>query len=177
MAGAVQEAQLWPALSIKQPWAAMIVHGLKTVEVRSWVTGRRGPILIHASKSPEANPAAWAWITTPALMQAAGLVGGIIGTAEIAECRSYTTAAEYEQDAARHRTPPGHFRPPRLYGFVLAHARPLPFLPWVGNTNFFSVTMALPPQPRPAAAVPAAKPRKAKAPRAKIVVRLPEESP
>src|SRR5262245_61764820 len=30
------------ALSVKQPWASLLVHGLKTIEVRRWPTARRG---------------------------------------------------------------------------------------------------------------------------------------
>lgn len=37
------------ALSVRQPWAALIAWGEKTVEVRSWSTRYRGPLLIHAS--------------------------------------------------------------------------------------------------------------------------------
>src|SRR5204863_2700985 len=37
------------ALSLKQPWAALLVHGRKSVEVRSWPTARRGRVLIHAA--------------------------------------------------------------------------------------------------------------------------------
>jgi hypothetical protein len=38
-------------LTVCQPWAWAIVHGLKRVENRSWATHYRGPILIHAGKS------------------------------------------------------------------------------------------------------------------------------
>lgn len=38
-------------LSIKQPWASMIVRGLKRFEVRSWSTAYRGPLIIHASQA------------------------------------------------------------------------------------------------------------------------------
>lgn len=38
------------ALSVRQPWASMIMWGLKTVEVRSWSTAYRGELFIHASK-------------------------------------------------------------------------------------------------------------------------------
>lgn len=37
------------ALSIKQPWASLIAHGIKDVENRSWRTNFRGRIYIHAS--------------------------------------------------------------------------------------------------------------------------------
>ena len=38
------------ALTIKQPWASLIVHGIKDIENRPWRTDYRGPLLIHASK-------------------------------------------------------------------------------------------------------------------------------
>jgi hypothetical protein len=39
------------ALSVCQPWAWAIVHGIKTVENRSLPTRHRGPLVVHASKS------------------------------------------------------------------------------------------------------------------------------
>jgi len=39
------------ALSIKQPWAWLIVNGYKDIENRTWKTNYRGKLLIHASKS------------------------------------------------------------------------------------------------------------------------------
>lgn len=36
-------------LSIKQPWASLIAHGIKDVENRTWKTKYKGKILIHAS--------------------------------------------------------------------------------------------------------------------------------
>jgi hypothetical protein len=44
--------KLITALSVKQPWASMITAGRKTIEVRSWSTHYRGPLLIVASKRP-----------------------------------------------------------------------------------------------------------------------------
>lgn len=40
-------------ISIRQPWASLIVNGYKEYEFRSWKTNFRGPIYIHASKSIE----------------------------------------------------------------------------------------------------------------------------
>lgn len=37
------------ALSIKQPWASLIAHGIKNIENRTWRTNFRGKIYIHAS--------------------------------------------------------------------------------------------------------------------------------
>jgi len=36
-------------LSLLQPWASLVVMGMKTIETRSWQTAHRGPLLIHAS--------------------------------------------------------------------------------------------------------------------------------
>lgn len=38
------------ALTLTQPWATLVALGIKKVETRSWATGHRGPILIHAAK-------------------------------------------------------------------------------------------------------------------------------
>lgn len=38
------------ALTIRQPWASLIAGGYKHVETRSWPTGYRGPLAIHAAK-------------------------------------------------------------------------------------------------------------------------------
>lgn len=159
--------QLWQALSIRQPWAALIVHGLKTIEVRSWMTGKRGPILIHAAKRPDPDPAAWRWIATPELMTTASLSGGVIGIVELTDCITYSTAEAYAADAERHCTAASRWRP-GLYGFSLARARRVCFVPWPGNTNFFSVRMDL----KPVRRIP-----RARRPTNTLVVRLPEESP
>lgn len=37
-----------PALTIHQPYASLIMHGLKRMETRSWKTSYRGPLAIHA---------------------------------------------------------------------------------------------------------------------------------
>ncbi len=37
-------------LSVKQPWASLIASGEKTIELRTWVTSYRGPLVICAGK-------------------------------------------------------------------------------------------------------------------------------
>lgn len=37
------------AITIKQPWASLIVYGIKDIENRNWRTNFRGRILIHSS--------------------------------------------------------------------------------------------------------------------------------
>ncbi len=38
-------------LTVKQPFASAIVHGIKDVENRNWSTDYRGPVLIHSAKT------------------------------------------------------------------------------------------------------------------------------
>ena len=37
-------------LSLLQPWASLVVMGVKTIETRRWQTSHRGPMLIHAGQ-------------------------------------------------------------------------------------------------------------------------------
>ena len=48
------------ALSLKQPWAEIVVAGHKDVENRSWQSSYRGPLVIHASIKPDAPAMRWA---------------------------------------------------------------------------------------------------------------------
>lgn len=41
------------ALTIKEPWATLIIEGYKEYEFRSWKTNYRGKILIHAGLTLE----------------------------------------------------------------------------------------------------------------------------
>ena len=49
------------ALSIKHPWAWLIVQGIKDIENRSWPTDYRGSLLIHASKKWDEQGEKWIW--------------------------------------------------------------------------------------------------------------------
>ena len=40
------------AISLKQPFAALVAAGVKQFETRKWRTNYRGPLLIHASLAP-----------------------------------------------------------------------------------------------------------------------------
>lgn len=127
------------ALSVKQPWAALLAAGVKTVEVRTWPTPRRGPVLIHASRVPDPRPEAWAWVTTPGLKAAAARTGGVVGAADLVDCLVYPTRDRFEADRGRHLNPPDWFAAGGLYGFVFRGAVPVRFLPCPGNTFFFKV--------------------------------------
>jgi hypothetical protein len=126
------------ALSLRQPWAALVAAGLKTIEVRTWPTRRLGPILIHAARLTDDRPAAWQKVPLE-LMDVVARRGGIVGAVEIVRCVSYRSLAEFVADQARHLNEPAWFQPPRMYGFVFANPRRLPFRPCPGQNRFFSV--------------------------------------
>jgi hypothetical protein len=126
------------ALSLKQPWAALLIHGCKTIEVRRWATARRGLVLIHAARVPDARPEAWAYVP-PELREAARVAGGIIGAADLTGVKTYRSAEAFVTDQARHLNDPSWFRPPCLYGFLFVNPRVLPFRPYKGNVRFFTV--------------------------------------
>jgi hypothetical protein len=104
-------------LSVRQPWAALIVNGIKDVENRTWLTRYRGPVLVHASQRADD-------ITADEIERRFGvrlpsdlLGGGIVGMTEIVDCARLHASKWYA---------PGH------YAFVLANSRPLPFVRWKG---------------------------------------------
>ncbi|MFO0824918.1 MAG: ASCH domain-containing protein [Gemmataceae bacterium] len=125
---------------MKQPWAALLVAGVKTVEVRTWQTHRRGRVLIHASKIPDDRPEGWAWVTTPELRELANLRGGIIGVGNLTDCVRYSTAEAFAAAVEQHRNAPEWFRPAGLYGFVFQNLRPIEYHAYSGQTMFFTVS-------------------------------------
>lgn len=132
------------ALSIQQPWAWLIVNGHKNIENRDWSTKFRGPVAIHAGKKVDAD-AAWEMsqgvhpvsgerlpLDHPAFQEAdkpwSGCFGGIVGVAEIVDCVSRADSdwkPEYSEWFVG------------KYGFVIANARPVEFIPVRGALSFF----------------------------------------
>lgn len=82
-------------LTVKQPWASLIVHGIKDIENRSWRTNFRGRVLIHASDSygrkfsvdltDAQTKAAFATIAKETMFGNMPF-GSIIGSVEIVDC-------------------------------------------------------------------------------------------
>jgi hypothetical protein len=115
------------ALSIRQPWAWLIVNGWKNIENRDWRTGFRGPFLVHASKGMtrgeyEACRIFIEGFTSIALPPISALErGGIVGVATIIDCVDHHSSEWFCGE----------------WGFVLAEQRPLHFLPSKGMLGFF----------------------------------------
>lgn len=114
------------ALSIRQPWAWLIIHGGKDIENRSWHTKFRGRFLVHASKGmtlAEYEEARW---------YAAGLDvvlpnydqlqrGGIIGSVELVDSVDHSDSPWFMGER----------------GFVLRNPEPIDFMPYKGALQFF----------------------------------------
>lgn len=122
------------ALSIRQPWAWLIVHAGKDIENRDWATRFRGRILVHASKGMTRGE----WEDSIEYAHRCGVPldtlhggarfedlqrGGIIGSVEIVDCVTDSNSPWF---MGKH-------------GFVLRDPCPLPFTPWKGQLGFFDV--------------------------------------
>ncbi|WP_200243081.1 ASCH domain-containing protein [Thiohalocapsa halophila] len=114
-----------PALTLWQPWAALIAIGAKPFETRSWPTHYRGPLAIHAG----IDRRGLAWCRgapgIEAALGAAGLtldtlpLGGIVAVAELIQC--WPTEDIVADDLA---DPFGDYGDGR-FGWHLARVRPL----------------------------------------------------
>src|SRR5262245_8471910 len=114
------------ALTIRQPYAWLIVAGHKDVENRSWSTKYRGPLLIHAGVQPHSNPLndieeRYGVRIPSSVLQ----FGGVIGCVDLI---AVTTAS-----------PSPWFDGP--YGFVLANPRSVAFTPCRGLQRFFEIEL------------------------------------
>jgi hypothetical protein len=144
------------ALSFRQPWAELVLQGRKTMDLRTYRTGHRGPLAIHASKTVE-REACLRHGLDPDGMD----TGGIVGVVELVDVIPLTEAA-YEAHLAEHLA--GRpFREP-MYGWVLSQPQRLPqMVPVRGRMSLFNVdlTGASPASEAPSEALgPAATPRK-----------------
>ena len=126
------------ALSLKQPWATLLVHGLKTIEVRRWPSARRGRVLIHASRVPDERPEGWQRLPEH-LKESAQFLGGIIGAAEIISCQRYRNLEDFVKDGSKHFNEPEWFEPAGLYGFTFTNPEVLTFRKYPGWMRFFPV--------------------------------------
>jgi len=126
------------ALSIKQPWAALVVAGIKTIEIRKWATSIRGRIFVHAAIVPDKRPEGWAKVPEE-LRPLAETVGGVIGEVDLLSCIGYRTPAKFTLDAKKHLNDPSWFEAPQMYGFQFGSPALVEFIPWKGNVRFFTV--------------------------------------
>ena len=80
------------ALGIRQPWAELILRGIKTIEVRSQPTNVRGTIYLYTGKKFADLPAAGEMVERHKLDVDTLPMGLIVGTVDIVDCRACSSA-------------------------------------------------------------------------------------
>lgn len=111
------------AMSIKQPWAELIVSGVKDVENRTWSTDYRGPILIHAGK--RVDPAGSdLYVEETSRCLRSGSLGAIVGSAFLFGCTQKQRSPWHES---------------RMWGFYLADQRRLLVTQYPGQLSLFDI--------------------------------------
>lgn len=122
------------AISIRQPWAWLIVNGHKDIENRSWRTHYRGQVLIHAAQGMTRKDYREICSTVVDAILPIDIPdyeelqrGGIVGVATITDCVDKSDSPWFVG----------------AKGFVLADAKPLPFVPMKGKLSFFETGIEL----------------------------------
>jgi hypothetical protein len=80
------------ALGIRQPWVELILRGIKTLEVRSFDTPKRGTIYLYASKTLADSEAAREAVEKHGLDLKSLPTGLLCGSVELADSRPATAA-------------------------------------------------------------------------------------
>lgn len=106
------------ALSVRQPWAYLIVQGIKDIENRPWTTSYRGPLLIHASRQFDGS-----YSNTDIVLPDIYEQGGIVGMVNLVDVITESDSRWFQGK----------------YGFVLKDACTLPFMPLRGALHIFDV--------------------------------------
>ncbi len=114
------------ALSLKQPWAELILQGRKKIELRKWNTNFRGEFLIHTSKIPDKkNMKKFGFKELPN--------GFIVGRARLIKVKKYDDAKEFIKDKNLHLAT----RDWGKYGFVLNNTKRIKPVSAKGQLNFW----------------------------------------
>lgn len=130
------------ALSLKHPWAMLVMAGLKTIETRSWKTHYRGTLLIHNGlkwDDRDEDPVSREFVINGCMFVIDGYKGPplpcspgcILGTVELKDCRPMTKEDEPKAGVS---CVPGRF------AWILEHPQvfdvPVPFK---GRLGLFDV--------------------------------------
>ena len=113
-------------LSIKQPWAELILQTRKKIEIRKWNTKFRGEFLIHSSKIPDKKS-----------MKKFGFNelpnGFILGKAELIDVKTYRNDEEFTKDNNLHLANKGWGDK----GFILKNPKRINKIKCNGNLGFW----------------------------------------
>ncbi|HVC58350.1 MAG TPA: ASCH domain-containing protein [Candidatus Acidoferrales bacterium] len=121
-------------LSVKQPYADLIVKGLKTVELRSWNTNYRGELLIHASSEPDKEG-----MRRFNMDESAVAKGAIVGKVLLYGVKQYNNIRELMLDKNMHLAGEEYINKAK-FGFMLREAKLLSApMPSKGSLGIYEV--------------------------------------
>jgi predicted transcriptional regulator len=103
-------------LSLRQPYAELIVSGRKTIELRKWNTRFRGEFLVHSSKTIDKEVSVLYDIDISSL-----ITGAILGSAVLHDVKLYQSKKEFIADPNKHYAVSTYSD--RKYGFLLSDAK------------------------------------------------------
>ncbi|NYT18752.1 MAG: ASCH domain-containing protein [Methanosarcinales archaeon] len=114
-------------LAIRQPWASLVIHGLKNIDIRSKNTSVRGTIAIYASRAP-IRKKDLKWVNencdVPDDLFEDLPTGMIIGTANLIECMEYESDFHFKLDQRRHLNREENYCK-NIKGWLLRSPRPI----------------------------------------------------
>jgi hypothetical protein len=121
-------------ISLKQPYAELLVSGKKTIECRTWCTRFRGDFLIHASKTVDIKACIYYKMNINLVVK-----GAIIGKALIYNIKKYVSNDEFVLDKNKHLSLQ-KLDNKIIYGFLIKDAvRFAKTIPYLGKLGFFEV--------------------------------------
>jgi hypothetical protein len=122
-------------LSLKQPYAELLVSGKKTIEVRTWNTKFRGQFLVHSSKKIDEEACKRLKIDQVKLV-----TGAIIGKANLYDVISYGSQNSFVKDKNKHFAGSNYDK--LKYGFLVNQAKRFDIpIPIRGKLGFFNVEL------------------------------------
>ena len=125
--------QIMKCLSVSQPFADLIIHGKKTIELRRWNTNFRGEFLIHSPQKIRKDDCKRLKINQKNLVK-----GAIIGKAEIYDVKKYNSKSDLAKDSNKHLASKKFQN--NMYGFCLKNAKAFRVpIPTKGQLGFFEV--------------------------------------
>lgn len=123
------------ALSLRQPFAELILSGKKTIELRPWNTKFRGEFYIHAAKGVYKGFEKYLGVDVNTVSR-----GAIVGKAELIDVKEYVDDKDLEKDIDKHCAR-GYCPGKKVYGFVLKNPRRIKPISYKGQLNFFEVKL------------------------------------
>lgn len=109
---------------LRQPWASLVLEGRKTIELRTWTTKHRGPVLIVAGKGVDNDAAReHGWRSGPR--------GVAICIVDLVDVRIATTNDESDAGCRPDVT--------REFAWEIRNPRPVRQIPMLGRLGLYDV--------------------------------------